>query len=97
MSRFFVGQRVRVVANSSPRHGCEARILGRSFSHHLRFGLGYYWDCNVDGWGERDSDGLGFAYADDQLEPIQPSGAAPSSYSYTELMDRLKAGEVECV
>jgi hypothetical protein len=96
MSKFFVGQRVRVVANS-PRRGCEARIVGRSFSHHLRLGLGDYWDCNVDGWGERDSDGIGFAYTDDQLEPILPSGHRSGDYSYTELMDRLKAGEVECV
>ena len=30
-------------------------------------------------------------------EPVIPEGAAPSELSYTELMDRLKAGEVECV
>lgn len=32
----------------------------------------------------------------DQLEPYIPDGG-PSELSYTELMDRLKAGEVECV
>lgn len=93
MSKHFVGQRVRIVYAKSPRNGCEARITGRSYSNHTHYGLGHYWDCDVDGWGNRSSDGTRFAYMDDQLEPIIPEGAAPSEYTYTELMDRLKAGE----
>ena len=33
----------------------------------------------------------------DLWEPLTPSGAAPSEYTFRELMDRLKAGEVERV
>lgn len=74
MARFFVGQRVRIVNVPSPRNGCEARIIGHRFSIHEHFREGYFWDCYVDGWGDRDVDGIRFAYADHHLEPILPEG-----------------------
>ena len=64
--------------------------------------MGIRVDQAGDGW---DGDGEEIFYAagsvvydvPEDWRPILPSGAAPSEYTYTELMDRLKAGEVERV
>ena len=81
MARFFVGQRVRIVNVLSPRNGCEARIVGRSYSMNMNFGWGYFWDCDVDGFGTHDADGVRFAYVDSNLEPILPDGHCAGDFT----------------
>lgn len=96
MSRFFVGQRVLLARPYYPQNaGKTGRIRGFCEVQMTFGGIG---DCLVD-WDDGDRDGCtgrdGFRHwtASHQLEPIQPSGAAPSEYSFTELMDRCRAGE----
>ncbi len=77
MSRFHVGQRVRINCPESPRHGMtgiiwEIRLNARIFSHDLRTvseGVTSH-RLDIDGVGKRDSDGYGFAYRTDQLIPL---------------------------
>jgi hypothetical protein len=89
MSRFFVGQRVRVVRSdfypqfvgreaviTEGLHACIKRSTGMTY---------YCYTVDLD---------PGFGPTADQLEPILPSGHRPSEYTFTELMDRCRAGEV---
>lgn len=100
MSRFFVGQRVVLARPMFPENaGKTGRIRGFCEVEMLFGGVA---DCEVD-WDDGDRDGFpgsdGFRHwtATHQLEPILPSGHRSGDYSFTELMDRCRAGEVECV
>lgn len=98
MSKFFVGQRVRLVRATRPENvGLEGRINRFEFTPRgtiCRTGKPATIDC--DCVVDYDTAGDCCDHTS-RLEPIIPEGAAPSELSYTELMDRLKAGEVECV
>lgn len=103
MSRFYIGQRVRMVNLVQPENqkfnGVETRITG-----FMEFGAGPV-PC---GYGTTEiplrSTGEIVEYdgrecrawihvREHQLEPILPSGHRPSEYTFTELMDRCRAGE----
>lgn len=87
MSKFFVGQRVRIVGAeySTFLIGKETRIVG--FENNAWDGQSYY-----SGWltSAINKDGATFVAKDGQLEPILPEGAAPSEYGFQELMDNLQ-------
>lgn len=86
MGKFFVGQRVRIVAAmySTCLIGTETRIIG--FTNNGWDGRSYY-----SGWvtSAINNYGRNFVAKDGQLEPILPEGAQPSEFSFTELMDNL--------
>lgn len=91
MSKYQIGQKVRVAfAETLEGSGYVGRVgtITEIYSGHFEdvYGLDItpleedYFENVVWGWGE------------DQLTPAIPPHEA-SQYSYTELMDRLKAGE----
>lgn len=94
MAKFYVGQRVRVVRPVHPQN----MGLTASVSHIGPFKLGQFTadgfrvpqDCDLailcDGSCKPSCAQLW------QIEPIQPSGAVPSEYSFTELMDKCREG-----
>lgn len=90
MAKFYVGQRVRIVNVSSPRNGCEGRIVSYRESINQEHGLGMYWEVDVEGFGRFDpEDGLVYAYPSHNLEPITPPHEAcdpssPSPYAYSQ-------------
>ena len=98
MSRFFVGQRVKLVRSFdgiSP-----SSIDAEGFIHKFVFlPEGYVFpdgqvnpsdcDCQVYWIG---LSGL-YAQHTSQLEPVLPSGERASDYSLSELLDRCKQGE----
>ncbi|MET3929542.1 hypothetical protein ABIE51_001429 [Lysobacter sp. OAE881] len=100
MSNFYVGQRVRIVRTYVYPQllGVEA-VIRTPLIRGRRNRDGFEWD----GYGLSVAAGplhvenTQIIASPDQLEPILPSGHRSGEYSYTELMDRLKAGEVECV
>jgi hypothetical protein len=94
--QFYIGQRVRIaVAPNFPSlvgaeavitsalHGTYSKLTGDFFEGH---------DIEIIGDGGQD-----WCAEPWKLEPLIPDGHRSGDYSYTELMDRLKAGEVECV
>jgi hypothetical protein len=88
MSKFYVGQRVRLVASEGGNPhlvGAETRVTS------LRDAGGYYLGLI------HPESGNPYWAAAHQLEPILLSGAAPSEYTFHELMDKLRAGEVAAV
>ena len=90
MSKFKVGDRVRIVCPEVPRHGCEGTIYQRGNGMwskeygYLKGQIG--WRVDVDGWGKRDSNGAAFAYLDSQLEPI----VNPDETAWTEFKRYLQ-------
>ena len=86
MSRFFVGQRVRMVATDEPAAqpfvGLETRIIAEG-EHDLK---GEYWDL-ANGWSVTKHDAGAF------IEPILSDGDRAGDCSLTELLDRCKQGE----
>lgn len=93
MSTFHTGQRLRVKDHSSviPEYrGTEVIFVGYG-TDGVSGQIRTEDNCRVrlSGGGLRTCEA-------EILEPIVPPHEA-SQYSYTELMDRLKAGEVECV
>ncbi|MCU1053275.1 hypothetical protein JAK47_01780 [Stenotrophomonas maltophilia] len=92
MSKFFVGQRVRVVKPLNPRltPGLEATIIaigqfdGKYPGGEIRPG-----ECKLDIWRIKAPSGDWVATFD-QLEPILPEGSAPSEFTFQQLMDNLQ-------
>lgn len=87
MSRFFVGQRVRVKFAHTPAGApCVGREAVINDIIELKF-VGYGLDISPIEWdGE-----MWRCWAADQLEPILPEGAAPSEF--TTLADLLTSLE----
>jgi hypothetical protein len=83
MSKFFVGQRVRVIDCEDPCiEGEEARIIGESIYEGV--------DCwDVEAIGRNDLYCEKWE-ADWILEPILPEGSAPSEFTFQQLMDSLQ-------
>ena len=86
MSKFFVGQRVRIVACSCPIHHDD--VIGRE-------GVVNELDCT----SELDDFGLigvtvngdpDFCFQPEELEPILPEGAVKGDFTFQQLMDELK-------
>lgn len=111
MSKFRVGMRV-IKARGTVNVGLEGVVVGLSFvpsgsELHTPRGLrtlGHDSDIQIiyaTDWvgGSGASYPASFAShgISGNYEPIVPDGHRSGDYSYTELMDRLKAGEVECV
>lgn len=106
MAKFFVGQRVRLRSSSLNENiGREGNVLAIGMWRHLDtlpdgVVLEYpgkwidtyvRWDSpmlTTNGSTVKDCGVEGY-----RLEPILPEGAAPSIYSYQELMDKLREGE----
>lgn len=87
MSRFYVGQRVRIKWSKHwpELGGQEGRIVGRPMTRGSEGGSD--WRVAPDCWGTESAPRPGlygrigyFAPGSDQLEPIQPEGAAPSEF-----------------
>lgn len=83
MSKFFVGQRVRVIDAEDQRAiGAEAMIIGES----VREGRDSW---NIEALGE-DHWYCEKCIADQVLTPTLPEGSAPSEYTFQQLMDNLQ-------
>lgn len=84
MTKFFVGQRVRIVrAPALPAFvGTETRITGLAFGEYEY--RGYEWLVRIEG----DTYGA----CSHNLEPILPSGHAPAEMDVHELLPFLKEG-----
>lgn len=104
MAKLFVGCRVRILysRNWPSLAGQEGRIVGESVFSPSSIHAGLPgWSTAPDSWGTPlapypGTHGAGeFCALDSQLEPILPEGAAPSEYSYEELMGSLKQMETE--
>lgn len=91
MSKFFVGQRVRLVRSVSGivPIGSEGIVYSIGV---VDCGGGDFGDCLVKYPGYPS----GFVVDDcwaadfDQLEPILPEGSAPSEFTFQQLMDNLR-------
>ena len=103
MAKFFVGQRVRIVYSIGwpELRGKEGHVVGRELiDTGVHAGMEGY-SVAPDVWGSTRAPVLGahgctdFCACADQLQPILPSGAAPSEYSLTELLDECRSGRVE--
>lgn len=101
--KLFVGCRVRILrSHFYPRlAGCEGRVVGRPENSGVLGNSEWLvapdiWGSEVEppGWGEAAGFGR-FAPNSNQLEPITLH--KPSQYSFHELMDKCRAGEVEHV
>ncbi|OWR25636.1 hypothetical protein CEE55_22405 [Stenotrophomonas pavanii] len=100
MSRFFLGQRVRIVrVNKSTNLGRQGVITcmgsweaGGTFAGHI-LDAGFHadvlvkWDSDV--WYGNVVMSHGPAHTDN-LEPILPEGSAPSEFTFQQLMDNLQ-------
>ena len=95
MSRFFVGQRVRIVCPISPRNGCEARVIGplELMSFPQRGIQMFAHDVELLNGIRISEHGHQLAYPPHELEPILPSGHRAGDYSLSDLLDRCMAGE----
>jgi hypothetical protein len=89
MSQFRVGQRVRIardLCGDTPELvGLESVVVGIGT---IDLGDGFEIELAITDES---------AFHPDELEPVVPSGHRTGDYTFRELMDRLKAGEVECV
>lgn len=84
MSKFFVGQMVRLVKAYHPENqGLEGRIVAM-FDERESCIPGWPINCVVDAGASGDADHT------DRLEPILPEGSAPSEYTFQQLMDNLQ-------
>lgn len=104
MVKFFVGMRVRLVkAKDTTNIGCEGRIthigewlrgdimpIGVLWQGDGGMNLIIIWDRILNYGNQRAQHG---PCRSECVEPILPEGAAPSIYSYQELMDKLGEGE----
>lgn len=92
MAKWFVGQRVRHVKSFTGRVavGAEGHISEiRQFKSDIGMA-----ECVVIFPGfQNGKHGERFAGRFEQLEPILPEGAAPSIYSFGELLVKLREGE----
>lgn len=102
MTKFFVGQRVRV---ARPRHPANKGITGRiaiikpyiageRLPNGNRY-VGSPGDCWIDLDRPRNDGGMAGVSAFYQLEPILPEGAQPSKFSFQELMEDLNERSYE--
>jgi hypothetical protein len=92
MSKFFVGQRVRIIgAGSFPQIiGCECRITKLD-----QVSLRIYDGGTDKGMVQVDMPPPGYPWMHlcvkpEWLEPILPEGSAPSEYTFQQLMDNLQ-------
>ena len=83
MSRFFVGQRVRVVKAFFPENVGRETGITEIFDECESQEPGWPVNCCLAGKSR------GNANHTDRLEPILPEGAQPSEFSFAELMDNL--------
>ncbi len=99
MSKFFVGQRVRILrSNGWPEiAGSEGVIVSRCPDKGIH-GDSQWWVA-PDQWGSHVAPYLSICGAhnfgpnEDQLEPMLPEGAAPSVYTFQQLMDSLQGAK----
>ena len=93
MSKFFVGQRVRIVGADTAIEciGREARVIGvLHVAHNRKIGFWEGLPVEVDGIGHFNSRGWPYVLRPDYLEPILPEGSAPSEFTFQQLMDSLQ-------
>ncbi|HGM5043054.1 TPA: hypothetical protein ACKPZV_000210 [Stenotrophomonas maltophilia] len=85
MSKFFVGQRVRIVDCQVPGAMChigkEGRIVAECEVYEGN------WDVDV---ALCEDDGTRMSWAEEHLIPILPEGSAPSEFTFQQLMDSLQ-------
>ncbi|HIE0523782.1 TPA: hypothetical protein ACXJLS_000374 [Stenotrophomonas maltophilia] len=98
MSKFFVGQRVRVVrATHAANNGITGRIsriqnykVGDRLPSGQFLGPGHNYDCWLILDAKRHDGQMAGCSAFWQIEPILPEGSAPSEYTFQQLMDNLQ-------
>jgi hypothetical protein len=92
VSKFFVGQRVRIVGptTSIPR-GSTATIVCIELANHVRHGRGVYNDVDVDGYGRLSRRGWQLAFRDEDLEPLVPPHE-PCEAEFKASLDKLLEG-----
>lgn len=95
MSKFFVGQRVRIVERDSDFYGSEARIYeiapGRSRRDGNYYERVHY--CEVFGAGKQHPNGSWLGYFDYQIEPMSRRGNDDVVQKLSQIMDLYKQGE----
>ncbi len=99
MSKFFVGQRVRILWSMGwpELKGSEGSIVSRCPDGGIR-GNSQWWVA-PNQWGSHVAPHLGtgggikFGPNESQLEPILPEGSAPSVYTFQQLMDSLQGAK----
>lgn len=89
MSRFFVGQRVRIKYSLTwpELDGTEGVIQG--FDDGDLLVAPDSWGSEVCPYPDIDTEQY-FAPYPEQVEPLLPEGSMPSEFSFHELMDKLK-------
>lgn len=93
MSKFFVGQRVRIVRAKTAIEciGREGRIIGPlCVARNRKCGIWEGFPTEVDGIGHIDPEGMSYVFRPEYLEPILPEGSAPSEFTFQQLMDNLQ-------
>lgn len=93
MSKFFVGQRVRIVGADTSMEciGREARVIGvLRVARNRKTGSWEGLPVEVDGIGHFNSSGGPYVFRPEYLEPIPPEGSAPSEFTFQQLMDNLQ-------
>lgn len=92
MAKFLIGQRVRIVwvnrAVNSGKVGLETHVveINDRVGDWTLYGLsGSPIHMEVE-----DGRMVWYGWSEDQLEPIIPGGAKPSTYSFQELMDKCR-------
>lgn len=95
MTRFFVGQRVRVKYVIDKANNGLVGAEGVVTELQDFTSVGGYVGYGLDIAGIKFVPGLGWvAWSQEQLEPILPSGHQPSEYTFDKLMDELRSGVV---
>lgn len=89
MSKFFVGQRVRIVGAGSSKFliGEETRINEISVRAYCAEAGEQYIGHRTEAVN---ASGRLFVARESWLEPILPEGSAPSEYTFQQLMDNLQ-------
>lgn len=93
MSKFFVGQRVRVIKADRALEcvGREARVVGDlRLASDRELGVWEGFPTEVDGIGHIGPRGRKYVFPPEFLEPILPEGSAPSEFTFQQLMDNLQ-------
>lgn len=96
MSKFFVGQRVRILYSDGWPELAGSEGVISSVCPNRGINGRSQWRVAPMQWGSHEApypSPLGarnFAPNEDQLEPILPEGSAPSEFTFQQLMDNLQ-------
>lgn len=92
MSRFFVGQRVKLVRPLQPKHLGFTGVVIALFAEQRTIEPTYPINCDIK-WDYKIADDTHTQTHTSRLEPIIPDGHRAGDFSLNELLDRCKLGE----